>query len=82
MAAFSDQAVLVHMGMANQFKLRVAGPGRSVTSVEQMERWGVAMGMALQEEQGRVDELSAEVESLKASIQDKDRQIDELESGL
>jgi predicted RNase H-like nuclease (RuvC/YqgF family) len=51
-------------------------------SVEGMERWGIAMGMALQEEEGKVEGLQAEVERLKGVIREKDMEIEELESGL
>ncbi len=81
----SDQAVLVGMGLANEWKLRLVGQGgklKRVKTVEEMERWGIAMGMALQDEESKAEELKAEVEMLKGMIQDKRAEIQEPESGL
>lgn len=83
--AESDQAVLVKMGMVNLERLKVLGDADTigrVKSLEGMERWGIALGMALQEEEGRVQELSGEVEKLKKVVEQKDREIAELEGGL
>lgn len=86
--AESDQAVLVRMGLANQWSLRLLstdgdGEGwRGGKSVEELERWGVALGMALQEEERRGGESRAEVERLKQVVEEKDREIRELEGGL
>ncbi len=83
--AESDQAVLIRMGLVNMGRLRVLGDGDAigrVKSLEEMERWGIALGMALQEEEGKVQELRGEVERLKRVLEQKDREIDELEGGL
>lgn len=84
--AESDQAVLVRMGLVDMRRLRVLGDGdtiaRRVRSLEEMERWGIALGMALQEEEGKVQELRGEVERLRNVVEQKDREIEELEGGL
>lgn len=81
----SDQAVLVRMGLVNEYKLRVVGGAYAVgpaTTVEAMERWGIAMGMALQEKAAKVAELGDEVERLRGTLRDREREIAELEGGL
>ncbi len=83
--AESDQAVLVRMGMVNLEKLRVLGDGNAVGRVEHlegMERWGIALGTALQEQEEKLQELRGEVERLRSVVEQKDREIGELESGL
>jgi hypothetical protein len=78
-----DQKVLVGMGVVNEYNLRAVEPvDKGVKTVEGMERWGIAMGMALQEEEEKVEGLQAEVERLKGVIREKDMEIEELESGL
>lgn len=83
--AESDQAVLVRMGLVDMRRLRVLGDGDTsgrAKSLEEKERWGIALGMALQEEEGKVQELRGEVERLKNVVEQKDREIEELEGGL
>lgn len=77
----SDQMVFVRMGMANEFMLRLVGQGK-VRTVEEMERWGIALGMRLQEEEAKVENLLMELERLKGVVGEKEREIEELESGL
>lgn len=83
--AESDQAVLVRMRVVDMRRLSVLGDGDTigrVKSLEGMERWGIALGMALQEEEGKVQELRGEVERLRNMVEQKDREIEELEGGL
>ncbi len=83
--AESDQAVLVRMGMVNLERLRILGDGDAVGRVknlEEMERWGIALGMALQEEEEKVQALREEVGRLRSMVDQKDREIEELEGGL
>jgi uncharacterized protein YjbJ (UPF0337 family) len=56
--------------------------GSHARSVETMERWGIALGNALQDEEGKAEELRAETERLRAIIEEKDREIQDLEGGL
>jgi hypothetical protein len=77
----NDQAVLVRMGLANEYSLRPVGQ-KKVESVEEMERWSIALGMALQEEEGEAESLRAQVERLKGIVAEKNQEIEELESGL
>ncbi len=44
--------------------------------------WGIALGMALQEEERKVEGLRGEVERLRLAVQQKDMEIQELEGGL
>ncbi|ERF74120.1 hypothetical protein EPUS_06389 [Endocarpon pusillum Z07020] len=83
--AESDQAVLVRMGLVDMRMLRVLSDGDTsarVRSLEETERWGIALGMALQEEEGKVQELRGELERLRNVVEQKDREIEELEGGL
>lgn len=67
----ADQAVLVRMGLVNGYKLRVVGDGvggASVRTVEGMERWAIALGTALQEEEAKVEALTAELGRLRAFL--------------
>lgn len=81
-----DQEVLVRMGVVNGWKLRVVGVGeggpRVAPPVEEVERWGIALGMALQAEERKVEELRAEVERLRGVVGEKEAEIRDLEGGL
>lgn len=92
-----DQKVLVGIGVVNEHFLRWARGGEvglhgrggvtvptpaGVGEVERVERWGIALGMALQQEEGRREELEREVERLKRVVYEREREIEDLESGL